>query len=284
MEHVNIKAELPLWCRRWLLIALSLTLLGCQTPVSAPLPITVSVAASSIPIGLTVSASELPGMLTFPADRAQPQFEVTSAQALFADMEAGELEAILVHIIPAQYDDYYISPVALDGVVVIVDRDNQLQSLSLGQVQALFNGRIGNWSQVGGADMPVVVVSRERGSGVRTLFQQRVLGSQRVSINAWIRPTPLSVLETVATTPGAVGYVTLGSLSSTVAERASVHQLALDDVSATPATVGNQSYPLTTPLYWVSPTEPVGELRGVLAWLQSDEAQAQLGVRFGRIR
>jgi ABC-type phosphate transport system substrate-binding protein len=70
------------------------------------------------------------------------------------------------------------------------------------------------------------------------------------------------------------------------ASQSTVKMLPIDGRSATPGTTTEQTYPLTTPLYFLAATEsePSGELRAFLAWLQSDAGQAVVGDVYGRVR
>ena len=174
---------------------------------------------------------------------------------------------------------------ALDGLVLVVHPLNPVANVTTAEAQALYNGRIESWDGVGGPQQAVALIGRERGSGVRLLFFERVLVEQRPSINAVIRPDNASLLDAVAAEPGAVGYTMLGAASG----RDDVAPLNLDGIAPTPNSVGTQNYPLTVPLYFVAPTEPAGPgtggmLRAFLAWLQSDEGQMILGEKYGRVR
>ncbi|MBK9613745.1 MAG: substrate-binding domain-containing protein [Dehalococcoidia bacterium] len=88
---------------------------------------------------------------------------------------------------------------------MVVGVDNPVESLSRAESQAVFNGRIPNWSSLAGSDQPITLLSRERGSGARTLFEQRVLAEQRLSINALLLSGNTALLEAVAATPEPVG-------------------------------------------------------------------------------
>jgi phosphate transport system substrate-binding protein len=211
-------------------------------------------------------------------NRDYPQFILGSNAVLLADLNAGQLDAVLVHHIPAGSPGWF-NPVALDGLVIVVHPENPIQSMSLGEVQAVFNGRISNWSALGGPDQPIHLVSRETGAGTRTILQQRVMAEQRLSINALIQPDDSMMLTAVATDPNAIGYSMMGT-----AVTADVKMLAINDIAPSPATAAGQTYPLTAPLYFLSPTEPQGKLREFLAWLQSDDGQMVIGERYGRVR
>ena len=63
---------------------------------------------------------------------------------------------------------------AYDGVAVITNTGNSVKELTIGQIRDIFTGKITNWSEVGGSNAPIVVVSREEGSGTRDAFQEIV--------------------------------------------------------------------------------------------------------------
>ena len=67
------------------------------------------------------------------------------------------------------------TPIALDGIAVIVNSNVPLDDLSLEDVAAIFRGETGNWSRLGGPDASIVVVNRDEASGTRAAFQELVL-------------------------------------------------------------------------------------------------------------
>ncbi|MCB9420571.1 MAG: substrate-binding domain-containing protein [Ardenticatenaceae bacterium] len=260
----------------WLLLLL---LAACQaepapppaiTPSSLPIPLRIGIDSSAIALADMVAASS--------SNPVSPQFVTANNDALLADLTAGQLPAILVHYIPAGSPGWF-NPVALDGLVFVVHPDNPVQNLSLGEAQAVFNGRITNWSALGGPDLAIHLVSREQGAGTRAILQQRVLAEQRISINALIQPDDPALLVAVADDPAAIGFSMMGT-----AVTANVNVLTIDGIAPTPTTTADQSYPLTVPLYFLSPTEPQGDLRAFLAWLQSDDGQGMIGGGYGRAR
>ncbi len=264
----------------WVLLANVLMLLGCETvappvpPTVTPLPETVALA-----VGVSDSATRLLEVAEYIRPNLTLTHPTTSDGPLLGDLDAGLLDAALVHHVPDNHSDLWFNPIALDGIVLIVHPENRVVAVSLAEAQALFAGVIGEWTVLGGAGA-VAIVSQDESSGSRALFNQFVLRDQRLSINAQIRPNPQAVINAVAADPHAIGYVTVGSLPVD----AGVKVLAVDGIAPTPTTLGTQEYALAMPLYWVSDGEPQGELRGLLGYLQSVEGQGEVGVIFGRIR
>lgn len=264
--------------------AFLLLLAACQ-PAPPPPSETPSPTTSILSLGLAESAASLASLVAGPyhdaAAHIAPQFTLANDATLLDDLSdaAGPplFDAILIHDLPPG-SPYWFNPVALDGLVLVVHPDNPMDNLSLAEAQAIFSGRLANWSAVGGPEQPIALVAREPGSGARAIFNQRVLAEQRLAVTAAIASSQADLLAAVAADPAAIGYATLSGLDSRV------KALTLDGLAATPETTADQSYPLTAPLYWVSPAEPQGELRHFLAWLQSPAGQQALGVNFGRVR
>jgi phosphate transport system substrate-binding protein len=207
---------------------------------------------------------------------------IGNSEALWADLAAAQLDAILVHHIPAGAPGWF-NPVALDGLVLVTHPGNAVAGLELEQARSIFAGQVTNWAALGGLDGAIVLVGREAGAGARSLFLSRVMAERRVAITAEVQPGNAALLASVLAQPGAIGYSMMGAARSQPAA-SRPRMLALGGLAPTPATTADQSYPLTVPLYFVSPAEPQGELRALLAWLQSDEGQEIIGENYGRVR
>ena len=270
--------------RFWWLLAVGLVI-GCAGQPAPPPTLPATAVHELLQVGVTSSASPLIPLIEAVYAQENPQAELlfvsANSDTLTADLGSGQLDAILVHHI-AEGETRYFNPVALDGLVFIVHPNNPIQTLSRAEVQAIFNGRITNWQSVGGADEEIVLLSREQGAGLRTILRQQVMAEQRISPNALLEADNEAMLTAVANNPAAIGYSSMGSASQV----AGVKILPMDGRSATPATTADQTYPLTTPLYFLtaSAAEPTGELRAFLAWLQSDEGQRMIEGVYGRVR
>ena len=62
--------------------------------------------------------------------------------------------------------------VAIDGIAVVVDKDNTVADLTKDQLIGIYKGETKNWSEVGGNDVPIVVIGRESASGTRGAFEE----------------------------------------------------------------------------------------------------------------
>ena len=105
--------------------------------------------------------------------------------------------------------------VAIDGISVVVDPSNTGEDLTKDQLAGIYDGTVTNWKDVGGNDAPIVVVGRESGSGTRTAFEELLELEDKCKYANELDSTG-AVMAKVASTPGAVGYVSLDVLDDTV--------------------------------------------------------------------
>lgn len=96
---------------------------------------------------------------------------------------------------------------ALDGLAVIVHPENAVRQLSMDQLRDIYAGAITNWSEVGGANLPIRFVARESASAAWGLFNQVVM-RQRPATRSIERPTSDTVIaNAVAGEADAIGLV-----------------------------------------------------------------------------
>ena len=130
--------------------------------------------------------------------------------------------------------------VAIDGIAVVTDPANTAADLTKEQLINIYNGTITNWKDAGGADQPVVVVGREAGSGTRGAFEE-ILKLEDACKYANELDSTGAVMAKVASTPGAIGYVSLDVIDDTV------KVLTLDGVEANEANIKTGDYFLSRP-------------------------------------
>lgn len=105
--------------------------------------------------------------------------------------------------------------VAIDGIAVVTDPANTAADLTKEQLINIYNGTITNWKDAGGSDQPIVVIGREAGSGTRGAFEE-ILKLEDACKYANELDSTGAVMAKVASTPGAIGYVSLDVIDDTV--------------------------------------------------------------------
>jgi phosphate transport system substrate-binding protein len=123
--------------------------------------------------------------------------------------------------------------------------------------------------------MVLTPVSREEGAGARAAFESLVLGGRDVTLNAVAMPSSEAVLQFVAGTPGAVGYVSTLWLKD--GDATGVRVPPVEGALPTPDAIADGSYPLSRPLYMAAVAEPTGEAREFVQWVLGAEGQSIIG-------
>ena len=134
---------------------------------------------------------------------------------------------------------------ALDGIAVVVHPENPVEDLTVEQITAIFKGEITNWSQVGGADLPIAANGREAGSGTRSAFEEIVGAVDECAYTNEYSSTG-DVIGQVAGNPGAVGYASLSAVGDTV------RALKVGGVECTEGTVRSGAYAIQRPFLIVT--------------------------------
>lgn len=163
--------------------------------------------------------------------------------------------------------DVVANIVAMDGLAVIVNPSNNVSKLTKKQVKDIFMGTISNWSQLGGNNEKIVVVSRDTSSGTFEAFLTLVLDGNKTRSDALMQASNQAVATTVAGTPGAIGYVGLGFLSS------SVKAIEINGVMPSKETVVSGKYPVTRPLFMYTNGKPKGLVKEYLDFVLSAQGQ-----------
>ncbi len=160
--------------------------------------------------------------------------------------------------------------VAIDGIAVIVDTNNTVTDITTEDLVKIYTGEINNWSELGGANQPIVVIGREAGSGTRGAFEE-LLEIEDMCAYAQELDSTGTVMANVAATPGAIGYVSLDVLNDTVSV------LAIDGVIASEENIVAGRYSLSRPFVMATKGEISKQselVQAFFAYIESEEGQA----------
>ncbi|MFN7708274.1 MAG: PstS family phosphate ABC transporter substrate-binding protein [Sphingobacteriia bacterium] len=162
--------------------------------------------------------------------------------------------------------------VGLDALALVVHKENPLDSLSLEQVKAIYQGRITNWKELGGQDAPIVAFNRESSSGTYEFFKKVVLEKEDFGALQTVGANG-ELIEKVAENVLTIGYVGIAYLNPNV-KAIRLYQPALGrSVSPTVAHSLDKTYPLVRPLYFYYLRQDEARLRPVLAFLKTQAGQ-----------
>lgn len=172
--------------------------------------------------------------------------------------------------------------IAKDGIAVVVNPTNAVTSLTTDQIKNLFDGSVENWQQVGGSDNNVVVASRESGSGTRGAFEELMHLTKKINNFNVSTITRHGLIAsgngiektTVANNQQAIGFISLGSVDS------SVKTVDVNGAKATVQNVINGSYPISRPFIVLNQAKKLSQpAQQFVNWMESKEAQTIISKR-----
>ena len=173
-----------------------------------------------------------------------------------------------------KYPNRVITTSGIDGVALIVNPSNTITSLTTTQIKDIYAGNYTNWKQVGGPDQAIVVVGRDSASGTREFFSEKVMNKGDFTSTQLEKNSNGAVQQTIAQTPGAIGYVGLGFIDNTVKAVKVDTNGAL--VEPTIANILSGAYPRSRSLYMITNGQPTALAKTYLDYILSPEGQSIL--------
>lgn len=160
---------------------------------------------------------------------------------------------------------------AYDGIAVIVNPANEAaKDITVEQLCDIYSGKITNWSEVGGADADIFVVSREESSGTRSAFEE-LIGLEDaggLTSTAAVSEGNGPVQAAVAENENAIGYVSFSFIDDTV------KPLTVGGVEATAELAKSGEYPLSRPFLFCYYEDKAGEAgKAFLDFALSEDGQ-----------
>ena len=167
--------------------------------------------------------------------------------------------------------------VAIDGIAIIVNSANAVESLTMEQLRGIYNGTYANWNQVGGANQPILPYGRQSTSGTYEFFFETVMKKEDFANTVSQETGNAAIATKVNQNAGGIGYIGIGYAEQ--ARGVKMLSLAADAGSdvfmptdATAVYAGD--YPLARDLYIYTAGTPTGATRVWVEYILSAEGQA----------
>lgn len=98
-------------------------------------------------------------------------------------------------------------PVAIDGIAIAVNHNLNIPGLTVAQLKDIYTGKITNWQQVGGSNLPITVYSRSKeAGGTVEFFVENVLNKENFASNVNYVGTTTEAVRKVAANTGGIYY------------------------------------------------------------------------------
>ena len=165
--------------------------------------------------------------------------------------------------------------IAMDGVIAAVNPDNPVQILSLDQLGLIFEGRISNWAQLGGASAPITLYRREETADSVAAFAQSAMapGEHEFLNTATILGSDAEVSDAVAADANGIGISTYAQERNAVA--VTLRSVCGELFSPSEFAIKTEEYPLTQRLYLYTAKSGLPDIAGeLLAFVASPTAQS----------
>jgi phosphate transport system substrate-binding protein len=166
--------------------------------------------------------------------------------------------------------DLIAVPIIYDAIAVIVHRDNSLNDLTLEQTRKIFSAEITRWTELGGKNHPITLVTREEGSGTREAFQKLIMGKKEISLSALVQDSNGAIRQVVSDDRNAIGYISLGLVNDRV------RAVRIDGAEPSVENIQNQRYKIVRPFLFVFNSSPQGLAKNFLDYILSPAGQKLL--------
>ncbi len=177
-------------------------------------------------------------------------------------------------------DEFEFTPIGVDALVFITGKNNTVENLTSKEISKIFNGKITNWSEVGGEDKAIVPYIRNPESGSHTLFEIFFdLESTDHIKNEYVVGSMMGLLEAIADYKGtdeAIGYTVHYYLTKMEASTLETSKLiAVDGVMPSFETIEDGSYKLSNQFYVVirKDAEVNSPERILYNWIASEQGK-----------
>ena len=167
--------------------------------------------------------------------------------------------------------------VAVVGFAMVVNKEVTVDSLTMSQVADIFAGNITNWKEVGGSDLPIVLVNRPASSGSRATFAKVILRGKQEAPSSLIQDSSGQIRKIVSETKGAISYLALSYVDS------SIRALKLDGIEPTAQSILDGKYPFWSYEHMYTKGDPQGLTKAFLDYMMSGAVQEDLVSSMGYI-
>jgi phosphate transport system substrate-binding protein len=279
---------------------------------SAPPPTTQCVPGTMVVAGSTAFSPSIAGVARryqqqcpFSVVQTNPSGSTVGSVGAAADLQdsGGSAAVSATHLVVsdglvarANYPNLVPRPVAIVIFSVVVNRAAKINSLTTGKLVGIWTGKYTNWRQLGGANLPIDIISRTTDSGTRATFDHKILrmkteipqSSESCTSRDLIPGSPVirceksstdQLLKEVNATPGAIGYAEATAAAADSASKyPAIDEIQLDGRDASPELVKNGQYPFWAVEYLYSYGKPAPGtlLSAFLGFMFTDAAKSVL--------
>jgi phosphate transport system substrate-binding protein len=176
--------------------------------------------------------------------------------------------------------EFTLTPIGKEAFVFIVNSDNPVNSLTIEQIQAIYQKKITNWKDVGGNDETIMPFQRPENSGSQTIMLAAVMKDKAMTRPLWEENVGgmggmLSQVAAYRNYSSAIGY-SFRYYAVGMNPSSNIKLLAIDGVEPTVENIRTGAYPFTVDVYAVTVGPQSDSTRELLKWILSEQGQGIL--------
>lgn len=166
-------------------------------------------------------------------------------------------------------------PIGLDGLAIIVNNDTDVFHLDLEHLSSIFEGKIKNWKEIGGPDLPITLIKRDDSSGTYVSFKELVLKNKDYALEGLVVNSNGDAMSKVEHTKGSISYLGMSYLSEI--DKNQCHVVKVNGIFPDYKSVTSQSYPLAREIYLITKKNPKTNTKNLINFVLSQEGQELVG-------
>jgi len=201
---------------------------------------------------------------------------------------------VIRYLTPDEKKNYAHTIIGYDALAIIVHKSNPIKSLTLQQLIDIYRGKIERWSQLGGVDKPIILISKQPNRGLLYLFEKGTglfhpsnpansNPAKTIATWAWDAGANNNNIVWTGGLPDAISYISLGSALAHIANGMPIKIIALDGVFPSAESIANHSYPIVGELSLVYHKDD-SKAKKFIEYMLSDTAQKVIAKnKFNRV-
>ena len=282
MRATMLASQLKRWKIAVGTVMVLLTAVGCSSPSSTVAPAVTSEPSAQFVLKMSGSTSAVSIMQAvqpaFEADKPGHHLELLagsgSGSSSTPAVEGVAKKVLDVAVINRQLTDeeaaqgVEYTQFGSAAVAVFTHPDLGVTSLTKNQVAAIFSGKITNWSEVGGPNLPIVPFARSEDNSTTKSMRKAIFGATPFAKNSQLVDKSTDLQVSIEGTPGSIGY---GVWPNLLVSKAKVHAIALDGVAPS-----QPSYTVVQPLGISYRSDAKARIQSLMDWLLSEQGKITL--------
>lgn len=204
------------------------------------------------------------------------------------------LAMVIRHLTPHEIDTYAHTIIGYDAVAIIVHKSNPIKALTKQQIIDIYRGKITRWKQIGGADKPIILISKQSNRGLLYLFEEGTglfhpsnnansNPAKKIASWAWDAGANNDNIVWTGGLPDAISYISLGTAKAHIANGMPIKILSINGIYPSEQTIANHTYPMIGELTLVYRKNDL-EAKKFATFMLSEVAQSAVAKnKFNRI-